>query len=106
MTGSLPGRIEDRSARVVVVGQGYVGLPVAMRASEVGYPVVGYEVDGRRLAALRDGRSFVEDVSDDRLGDALARGYTATDRIVDLTDFDVAIISVPTPLRDGVPDLS
>ncbi len=106
MTPSLLGRIEDRSARVVVVGQGYVGLPVAMRASEVGYPVIGYEVDDRRLGALRAGRSFVEDVSDDRLGDALARGYTATDQVSDLAGFDVAIISVPTPLRDGVPDLS
>jgi nucleotide sugar dehydrogenase len=102
----LLGRIEDRTARVVIVGQGYVGLPVAMRASEMGYQVIGYEVDRGRLAALQAGRSFVEDVSDERLGAALARGYQATDQITDLTDFDVAIISVPTPLRDGVPDLS
>ncbi len=106
MTASLLSRIEDRTARVVIVGQGYVGLPVAMRASEVGYPVIGYEVDGRRLAALQAGHSFVEDVSDQRLGAALARGYTATEEISELADFDVAIISVPTPLRDGVPDLS
>jgi nucleotide sugar dehydrogenase len=106
MIASLLGRIGDHTAKVVIVGQGYVGLPVAMRASEVGFPVIGYEVDPRRVAALREGRSFVEDVSDERLASAIAAGYTATDSIEDLTGFDVAVISVPTPLRDGVPDLS
>ena len=51
MTASLLGRIDDRTARVVVIGQGYVGLPVAMRASELGFPVLGFEVDARRVAA-------------------------------------------------------
>ena len=106
MIATLLGRVDDRTARVVIVGQGYVGLPVAMRASEIGYPVVGYEVDGNRVAALREGRSFVEDVSPDRLRRALDRGYTVTDTVADLAGFDVAIISVPTPLRDGAPDLA
>ena len=106
MTASLLGRLQDRTARVVIVGQGYVGLPVAMRASEVGFRVVGYEVDPGRVTALREGRSFVEDVSADRLKAAIKRGYTVTDAVEDLAGFDVAIISVPTPLRDGAPDLS
>jgi UDP-N-acetyl-D-glucosamine dehydrogenase len=106
MISTLLGRIDDRTARVVIVGQGYVGLPVAMRASEVGFAVVGYEVDGARVAALRDGRSFVEDVSPERLRAALARGYTVTDSVAELAGFDVAVISVPTPLRDGAPDLA
>jgi UDP-N-acetyl-D-glucosamine dehydrogenase len=106
MTGDLLGRLDDRTARVVVVGQGYVGLPVAMRASEVGFSVVGYELDRRRVQALRTGRSFVEDVSDERLAAAIDRGYLASDDVADLTGFDVAIISVPTPLRDGAPDLT
>jgi nucleotide sugar dehydrogenase len=105
MTVDLQGRLDDRTARVVVVGQGYVGLPVAMRASEVGFTVVGYELDRRRVQALRTGRSFVEDVSDERLAAAIDRGYVASDDSADLAGFDVAIISVPTPLRDGVPDL-
>ncbi len=106
MSASLIGRIDDRTARVVIVGQGYVGLPVAMRAVEVGFAVTGYEIDPRRVDALRRGISFVEDVPDDRLAAALAQGYAATDAVADLADFDVAIISVPTPLRDGAPDLS
>jgi nucleotide sugar dehydrogenase len=98
--------IEERRARVVIVGQGYVGLPVAMRAAEVGFEVVGYEVDPARLEALRAGRSYVEDVPDDRLAAALGAGYRPTDRVGDLAGFDVAVITVPTPLRDGAPDLS
>lgn len=106
MTASLIGRIDDRSARVVIVGQGYVGLPVAMRAAEVGFTVTGYELDRVRVEALRAGRSFVEDVSDERLANAIDRGYSVTDSIADLTGFDIAVISVPTPLREGAPDLS
>jgi nucleotide sugar dehydrogenase len=106
MSTELLDRIEDRSAHVVVVGQGYVGLPVAMRAAEVGFGVTGYELDPTRLAALRDGRSYVEDVPSERVADALRRGYCATDRVEDLAGFDVAVISVPTPLREGTPDLS
>lgn len=102
----LLARINDRSAHVVVVGQGYVGLPVAMRAAEAGFRVTGYELDPRRLDALRSGQSYVEDVPDARLADAIAAGYTATDSVGDLAGFDIAVISVPTPLREGAPDLS
>jgi UDP-N-acetyl-D-glucosamine dehydrogenase len=104
--GELLDRLADRSAKVVVMGQGYVGLPVAMRASEVGFPVVGYEVSEERVEALRAGESFVGDVSDEMLNDALRHGYLPTSNPDDLAGFDVAVISVPTPLRDGGPDLS
>ncbi|MEP1123834.1 MAG: nucleotide sugar dehydrogenase [Ilumatobacter sp.] len=100
------GRIADRSARVVVVGQGYVGLPVALRAAEVGFQVVGFDVSEDRIASLRSGHSYVGDVSDDHLARAFAAGYVATDDPASLADFDVAVISVPTPLVDGLPDLT
>jgi nucleotide sugar dehydrogenase len=99
-------RIQDRTAKVVVIGQGYVGLPVAIRTSEVGFPVVGFEVSIERAAALSAGESYVGDVSDDELRRALADGYLPTTNSTDLAGFDVAVISVPTPLRDGDPDLS
>ena len=53
----LKSRIDDRQAKVVVVGQGYVGLPLAMRAAEMGFPVVGYDVTPARIDELRAGRS-------------------------------------------------
>ncbi|MGZ8735408.1 MAG: nucleotide sugar dehydrogenase [Acidimicrobiia bacterium] len=106
MTNDLLASIDDRTARVVVVGQGYVGLPLAMRAAESGFPVTGYEIDPKRVAALDDGRSYVADVPDARVASARERGYRVTDRADDLADFDVAVISVPTPLRESAPDLS
>jgi UDP-N-acetyl-D-glucosamine dehydrogenase len=93
--------------RVVIVGQGYVGLPVAMRAVEVGHEVVGFEVDATRVDQLRAGISYVEDVASSTVRAALAGGrYLPTNDPTDCAGFDVAVISVPTPLREGVPDLS
>ncbi|HEV2087211.1 MAG TPA: nucleotide sugar dehydrogenase, partial [Cryptosporangiaceae bacterium] len=97
----------DRPDRVVVVGQGYVGLPVAMRAVEVGYDVVGLDVDRRRVDRLRSGSCYVEDVSDRELVAARAGGrYLASWDYADAAAFRFAVITVPTPLREGSPDLS
>ena len=78
-----------------------------MRAVESGFDVVGFDVDTTRAKRLSDGDSFVEDVSDERLGKALRSGrYRATSDASALADFDVAVIDVPTPLTDGDPNLS
>jgi UDP-N-acetyl-D-mannosaminuronic acid dehydrogenase/UDP-N-acetyl-D-glucosamine dehydrogenase len=91
---------------VAVVGQGYVGLPLAMRAVEVGFDVVGFDVDAGRVGRLVDGRTYIDDVSDQDVAAALATGrFAATTDPADLAGFDVAVITVPTPLRDGDPDL-
>jgi nucleotide sugar dehydrogenase len=93
--------------KAVVVGQGYVGLPVAVRAVLGGYDVVGFEVDDRKVAALNEGRSHVEDISDDQMAQVVATGrYRASSDPRSLAEFDVAVISVPTPMGEGVPDLS
>lgn len=93
--------------KVVVVGQGYVGLPVAMRAVEVGYSVVGIDLDADRVSMLSSGDSFVDDVSSATVAGALSsQRYTATTDYAHATQFDVAVITVPTPLRDSLPDLS
>lgn len=95
------------SDRLVVVGQGYVGLPVAMRAVAVGYDVIGLDLDARRVSRLRAGESYVHDVGPGTLRDALASGrYTPSDTYADATGFDYAVVTVPTPLRDGSPDLT
>jgi len=106
MARDLLGRIERRDAKIAVIGQGYVGLPLAMRAAVVGYQVVGFEVAAERVASLRMGQSHVGDVSDSELTEALTRGYLPTANEHDLEAFDVAVISVPTPLSDGLPDMS
>ena len=99
-------RVADRTAKVVVVGQGYVGLPVAMRAVEVGFAVVGFDLSAERIKALQNARSYVGDVTDDAIAHALANGYRPTSDPDEMNGFDIAVISVPTPLHDGLPDLS
>jgi UDP-N-acetyl-D-glucosamine dehydrogenase len=97
----------SHTQRVIVVGQGYVGLPLAMRAVEVGYDVIGLEVDTGRVKRLAAAESYVEDVTSGELARALETGrYRPTADIDDCAGFDFAVISVPTPLRDGAPDLS
>ncbi len=93
--------------KLVVIGQGYVGLPLALRAAEVGYRVVGFDLDGARIKHLEAGESPIGDIDDQRLVAALDTGcYLPTVDPAQLVDFDVAVISVPTPLSGGNPDLS
>jgi UDP-N-acetyl-D-glucosamine dehydrogenase len=92
--------------KTVVVGQGYVGLPVAMRAVEVGHDVIGIDLDETRIGLLKIGTSYVDDISDVTLRSALDSGrYLATTSYADVAGFDVAVITVPTPLRESLPDL-
>ncbi len=92
--------------KLVVIGQGYVGLPISMRAIEVGYQVVGLDVDTSRAQRLVAGTSYVEDVSDEALRQALASGrFTASATYDAAVGFDYVVITVPTPLTEGLPDL-
>ncbi|HTW05924.1 MAG TPA: nucleotide sugar dehydrogenase [Acidimicrobiales bacterium] len=103
-----PGHLmSGQAGKLVVVGQGYVGLPVAMRAGEAGYKVVGFDTDASRVERLSAGQSYIEDVSSAQVARALQEGrYLPTTDEASLSGFDVAVITVPTPLREGRPDLS
>ncbi len=93
--------------RLVVVGQGYVGLPLSMLAVEAGHEVVGLDLDRSRVARLQRGESYVDDIDDAQLRAALDTGrYKATCSYADAAEFAVAVITVPTPLRNRSPDLS
>ncbi len=91
----------------MVVGQGYVGLPLAMEAVAAGFDVIGFDTDESRVKALAAGESYVEDITAEALAAALGTGrYHPTASSADCAGFDVAVVTVPTPLREGVPDLS
>ena len=95
------------STRVLVVGLGYVGLPLALRAVDAGYHVTGVEVDHKRLGLVQAGLSYIEDIDDAALATAIATGrFDVVSAIGHVTDFDIAIVAVPTPLRDRAPDLA
>ena len=92
--------------RVVVVGQGYVGLPLSVRAAQVGHRVTAYDIEESRVTRLLAGESYVEDISAAALGAVLEAGTLhPSSEAGACADFDIAIIAVPTPLREGVPDL-
>ena len=94
-------------AAVVVAGLGHVGLPLAIRAVQVGHEVVGYDTDAVRVKRLEAGESYVEDVPSYELAAALNSGrFRLSSNADDCTAFDVAVITVPTPPRDGLPDLA
>ncbi|WP_373921988.1 nucleotide sugar dehydrogenase [Streptomyces sp. T12] len=91
--------------RLTVVGLGYVGLPLVMEAVRAGLRVHGLDRDDTRVAGLAEGRSHVDDITDEQVAQALADGFVPTTDPGCLASADVVIICVPTPLRDGVPDL-
>jgi len=91
--------------KIGIVGLGYVGLPLAVAFAEAGNDVVGLDTDPRKIAAIQDGRSYVEDVTSERL-EALRDRLRPTARYADLSKADAVVIAVPTPLtRNREPDL-
>lgn len=101
-------KLVARSATVGVLGQGYVGLPLALEVSRAGFNTIGFDVSAERVAQLNAGRSHITDVSDDDIAKAIAGGkYRATDDFAELGRCDVIVICVPTPLRKTKdPDIS
>jgi UDP-N-acetyl-D-glucosamine dehydrogenase len=101
-------RLNDRSASIGIVGLGYVGLPLALRFAEVGYPVVGFDVDARKVESLNDGKSYIKHISAASIAAARrSKRFEATGDYARVRDCDALVICVPTPLnRYREPDLS
>ena len=107
-TLELTERIRQHAARIAVIGQGYVGLPLAIEFARAGFTVAGLDTDLDRVGVLNAGRSYTPDVSSADLATVLEAGrYEATDDGAVLEHSDVVIICVPTPLRKSKdPDIS
>ncbi|MFB9075209.1 NAD(P)-binding domain-containing protein [Citricoccus parietis] len=89
-----------------IVGQGYVGLPLAQAAVEAGWQVYGLDVTASLVEALNSGTSHVDDLSDADVATMIEQGYRATTDAAVVAESDVVVICVPTPLSDsGGPDL-
>ena len=101
-------KFETRSARVAVIGLGYVGLPLAVVFAEAGFVVTGIDLDADKAAAIRRGVSYIQDVPTAKVKALVEAGrLTATTDFSILKDADAVSICVPTPLRQtGDPDLS
>lgn len=103
----LLGKIERREATVGVVGLGYVGLPFALEAAAAGFPVIGFDVDPAKVAAVQAGESYLDDVPGHVLRASVQKGRLgATVSFERVRECDVVVVCVPTPLtRNMTPDL-
>jgi len=105
---SLSEKITHRTAKVAVIGLGYVGLPLALALAKAKFPTVGVEINAERVEAINDGRSYIEDITDDELQPLVEAGHlrATTDYDV-LRTCDAVFICVPTPYTiQRSPDLS
>ena len=100
-------RIEARTAKIGVIGLGYVGLPLALLFNEEKFPVTGFDIDGDKVKALNEGRSYIYRIPQTEIAAARGKGFAATTDYAQITDMDAIIICVPTPLNEyHEPDLS
>ena len=97
-----------KPSKVVVIGQGYVGLPLAIAIAEAGHEVIGFDLNAELAKRLNLGSSHIEDVSDSTLKDLISKSkYKASSNPSDIAESDIAIIAVPTPLNENRdPDVS
>jgi len=103
----LKTRIQQREARVGIIGLGYVGLPLALLYSEQKFQVTGFDIDARKVDTLAKGGSYIYRIAAEEIQSAKTHGFSATSDYSQLTAMDAIIICVPTPLNEyHEPDLS
>ena len=100
-------KIQSRTAKVGVIGMGYVGLPLALLFSEQSFPVTGFDIDKKKVDVLEAGGSYIYRIAPTEIQAARSHGFTATSDYANITSMDAIIICVPTPLNEHhEPDLS
>jgi len=103
----LKDKIEQKQARVAVIGLGYVGLPLALLYTEQKFSVTGFDIDARKVSILDQGGSYIFRIPATEIQAAKRQGFSATAQYSRLTEMDAIIICVPTPLNEyHEPDLS
>jgi len=103
----LAAKIEQREARIGVVGLGYVGLPLALLFTEQSFRITGFDVDQKKVDVLAKGKSYMVRIPETDIQAAQERGFSATSDYACVSAMDAVIICVPTPLTEHhEPDLS
>src|ERR1700675_3338760 len=91
-------RMETRTARIGVIGLGYVGLPLSLLLSEAGFKVTGFDIDAKKVTDLEAGRSYIFRIPATEIQSAREQGFKATADFSGLSAQDAIIMCVPTPL--------
>jgi UDP-N-acetyl-D-glucosamine dehydrogenase len=103
----LKHKIQQRQARIGIIGLGYVGLPLALLFSEQKFSVTGFDIDQRKIDTIAQGGSYIYRIPAEEIRKAKAQGFSATSEYARLVEMDAVIICVPTPLDQyHEPDLS
>jgi UDP-N-acetyl-D-glucosamine dehydrogenase len=105
---ALIDRIQTRETSIGIIGLGYVGIPLALTACKAGFPVIGFDIDAKRVDQLNKGESAIKHIPTAAITEAVRNGrFAATTDFDRLADVDVIIIAVPTPLsKQREPDLT
>lgn len=107
MKQQLLDKLNHKDAVIGIVGLGYVGLPLVLRYAEVGYKVVGFDIDQSKIEHIAQGKSYIEHIPASTISAAVDRGFEATTDFTRASDVDALILCVPTPLNKyREPDLS
>lgn len=107
LKAALIDSLRRRSGTIGIVGLGYVGLPLLLRFSEVGFKVIGFDIDRSKVERLREGSSYIEHIDSSRIGRAISNGAEVTTDFSRASEPDALILCVPTPLdAHREPDLS
>lgn len=100
-------KVEEKKMKVGIVGLGYVGLPLALRFSESGFAVLGFDIDQTKVSDIADGISYIEHIPSSAVKKAAQNGFSATTDYSRISSVDAIILCVPTPLNKyREPDLS
>jgi len=100
-------KVQARTAKVGIIGLGYVGLPLALLFNDQKFSVTGFDIDARKVSALMGGGSYIQRILPAEIQAARASGFSATEDFSRLRDMDAIIICVPTPLNEyHEPDMS
>jgi UDP-N-acetyl-D-glucosamine dehydrogenase len=107
MHNALLTKIKNQTARVGIIGLGYVGLPLARAFAEKGFRVLGFDIDTAKVEMLRKGESYIGHISKDAVASMTRGGFEATSKFERLGEADAVIVCVPTPLTEcREPDLT
>src|SRR5271167_4243847 len=90
-------KVQKRTAKIGIIGLGYVGLPLALLFSEQKFAVTGFDIDFRKIDTIAQGGTYIYRIPAEDIQAARAEGFTATSDYSQISDMDAIIICVPTP---------
>ncbi len=107
MKQTLINQLNNKSAKIAIVGLGYVGLPLMLRYNSIGFKVIGFDIDQFKVDSLNSGKSYIEHIASEGIEEAVKTGFEATTDFSKITECDAIILCVPTPLNKyREPDMS